>query len=118
MKTNKSTDRGFLELAAKAAGIELDWDIPENSCTPWRMTGVRGADDYGPASEWNPLTNDGDALRLAVKLGISIDPSKSSVSAISHDNKYVAIEHGPEAFIFLAARRAIVRVAAEIGGKK
>ena len=33
------TDRELLELAAKAAGIELDWDIPENSTTPWRMTG-------------------------------------------------------------------------------
>ena len=56
------TDRELLELAAKAAGIEYDFICP---------TGVHCGDastmrDYF----WNPLTSDGDALRLAVKLDI------------------------------------------------
>ena len=59
------TDRELLEKAAKAAGIE------------WY--GIAGDDtsdclyfDIGPDDvvEWNPLTNDGDALRLAVRLEI------------------------------------------------
>src|SRR5574343_236608 len=71
------TDIELLELAAKAAWIEV-W-FP-------RMNG--GKDDDGNriiltpchtmtpngAAEWNPLTDDGDALRLAVKLGISTLP--------------------------------------------
>ena len=55
------TDHELLELAAKSCG-EL---------TPsWY-----GNSDYmdGVLSRWNPLTDDGDALRLAVKLTLEID---------------------------------------------
>jgi hypothetical protein len=56
-------DKKLLELAAKAAGIEYGWQ--------------HIYDDYeGSTSEkwdWNPLSDDGDALRLAVKLGIKIE---------------------------------------------
>ncbi len=68
------TDRELLELAAKAAGYE------------W--TGYFGDDevecqyfDIGLGEEvvpWNPLTDDGDALRLAVKLGLQVDCSRPS----------------------------------------
>lgn len=51
------SDRELLELAAKAAG--------------------RGIADYLPGEPdrcWNPLTDDGDALRLAVSLpGMSLE---------------------------------------------
>ena len=53
MRVNDS-DRELLELAAKAAGI--DW---------WRVS--EGFDN------WNPLTDDGDALRLAGVLLLEID---------------------------------------------
>ena len=46
-------DKTMLELAAKAAGID-------------HWYGKEGTVD------WNPLTDDGDALRLAVKLEITI----------------------------------------------
>lgn len=52
------TDRERLELAAKAAGItEETQQILE--------AGINGC-------RWNPLDDDGDALRLAVKLRINI----------------------------------------------
>jgi len=53
------TDRELFELAAKAADIPLKPDFAERS-------------DYYMTDRlmWNPLTDDGDALRLAVKLGI------------------------------------------------
>ena len=62
------TDRELLELAAKAARVPL-WKYGD----PWRD----GADSGGllhahGRSLWNPLTDDGDALRLAVKLMIDI----------------------------------------------
>ena len=60
-----STDRELLEFAAKAAGIAVDWrkgvDCLCYSGSPYNEA-------------WNPLEDDGDALRLAVSLGISITP--------------------------------------------
>lgn len=57
------SDRELLERAAKAAGIPLKLDFAERF-------------DYYMSDSlmWNPLTNDGDALRLAVKLGIAVIP--------------------------------------------
>lgn len=52
------TDRELLELAAKAAGHNYYMD----------SFGVHQID----SGRWNPLYDDGDALRLAVKLGVDI----------------------------------------------
>ena len=52
-------DRELLELAAKAAGIEVEWSD---------ITGCFWSD----GDSWVPLTDDGDALRLAVKLGLCV----------------------------------------------
>lgn len=84
-------DRTLLELAAKASGrigwtinAELSgpqltiWDMPDGACTAWR-----------------PLHDDGDALRLAVKLGLTVE---------------IAPEHG---FALARARNRITRMAAE-----
>ena len=51
-------DSELLELAAKAAGISVWTDTDETVFTD---------NPNGVEVEWNPLTNDGDALRLAVK---------------------------------------------------
>ena len=53
------TDRELLELAAKAAGIEIDPIDAQHEPQDWVA--------------WNPLTDDGDALRLAVKLKMTVD---------------------------------------------
>lgn len=84
-----NNDRKLLELAAKAAGVthpEQYWIFPS----------------FG-----NPLTDDGDALRLAINLELSIDIRKGSTAAISNDNKVCIIDK--------STRRAITRAAAEIG---
>ena len=58
-------DKELLELAAKAAGISfIDW---RESWADYNGPAWRTADK----KLWNPITDDGDALRLAVKLGIS-----------------------------------------------
>lgn len=104
-------DRELLEMAARAAGIELIG----GSKTP--MVWENGCPlDY--MREWNPLTDDGDALRLAVKLRLEIERSKHSECVV-----YVGEVEAGQLFerseektdIFAAARRAIVRDAAEIG---
>lgn len=112
------TDRELLELAAKAAGIKFKW---REGDPKW------GPEHFGPAAflfgcwmPWNPLTDDGDALRLAVKLGLQVGPNGGSrepmVFAWARDKgkcaEYVSVgDSGPES----ATRRAITRAAAEIG---
>ncbi|MGX9693838.1 hypothetical protein ACTJNK_26115 [Achromobacter anxifer] len=102
------TDRELLELAAKAAGIDAKpikgFDGVERLHT--------GAGSYMPLV-WNPLTDDGDALRLAVKLKIDLKLYDDHVVAW-FDGGYIGtgkILYGddPQA----ATRRAIVRAAAE-----
>lgn len=104
------TDRELLELAAKAAGIDI------SSAT---------FDGWGDViqSPWNPLTDDGDALRLAVKLRMCVlvktfphavvlevynGETQSSRETLA-DVRFDAVE------AVAATRRAIVRAAAEIG---
>jgi hypothetical protein len=55
-----ATDRELLGLAAKAAGIEVTAVVADG--IPHRFGG----------GYWNPLTDDGDALRLAAKLILAI----------------------------------------------
>jgi hypothetical protein len=111
------TDRELLEAAAKAAGIELDWDVPPQS-PPWRMTGE--GDDRGPAAQWNPLTDDGDALLLAVKLRLCVKVYTEAV-IVGTDHRVNGREMLHEVVkgnddYPAATRRAIVRAAAAIGG--
>lgn len=61
---------------------------------------------------WNPLTDDGDALRLAVKLGLSIEILSTSMEPHTRVN---GKEEEHRADPYAATRRAIVRSAAEIG---
>ena len=107
------TDRELLELAAKAAGVVGEYES-------WTYQGfnegirqvLNGIKCWKP---WNPLTDDGDALRLAVKLQIDIRPSMSGSSnfryAVYDGNTYGEVDSDP----YAATRRAIVRAAAEIG---
>ena len=93
-------DRELLELAAKAAGIEVTAVVAEG--IPHRFGG----------GYWNPLTDDGDALRLVVGLGMDIG---TDVAGQVHANDCWEF-HCDHAFNRTAAtRRAIVRAAAEIG---
>ena len=94
------TDRELLEMAAKAISLpECGW--------------------MGPAfmyvkdnrfTDWNPLTDDGDALRLACRLHINVfiyhDETSTATLGVVAKN-WGSVEAN--------TRRAIVRAAAEIG---
>lgn len=99
------TDRELLERAARAVG-GIEWsDHSDGTPDCWE---IEHAD--GIWREWTPLTDDGDALRLAAKLHIVVFSFCRPVVAIcafargeddSHDH-------------CTAVRRAIVRCAAAI----
>ena len=112
------TDQERLRLAALAAGYELRWshEWPGGGCL---MRRVDPEPEY-PFSKWvpwRPLNDDGDALRLAVALNLGISvPVHRTIRAdvISfRDSAVSARECGNDPYA--AVRRAIVRVAAEIG---
>ena len=101
------TDRELLELAAKAAGIEADSWSDDHQCL---------FTTHGPYPneyrKWNPLTDDGDALRLAVKLELHVLVGLAQTpDGDIHVDKDMADPYA-------ATRRAIVRAAAEIGRTK
>jgi len=96
------TDRELLELAAKAAGIEV---------RPHPNRGIsKNLIFIGSNGNWNPLTDDGDALRLAVKLGFTVEPGKCW-----HSPYGPAFGEDVLCGEMKATRRAIVRAAAAIG---
>lgn len=103
-------DKELLELAAKAAGIP------------------RAAFEHDPANPdepyWSPLTDDGDALRLAVKLRLDVSTPYYQAQHLtrplvrSQDLKHgVCCNEGDQEMddLYAATRRAIVRATAEVG---
>ena len=97
---NKVTDRELLEAAAKAAGY---W-CAEFNCP-----------DRVPVN-WNPLEDDGDALRLAVRLSIEVRPYLlSGVTCAGHVLRpHQRIEELHSGGSMAATRRAIVRAVAAL----
>ncbi|HCE7246087.1 TPA: hypothetical protein NHR53_006136 [Pseudomonas aeruginosa] len=123
-------DRELLELAARAAGIpdalyldcvaqdmyhprdgEAGIEVNHRD-TRWSCLAIDGV--------WNPLTDDGDALRLAVQLDITIGPEHpdvvgKSLCRASWNNRNMSLGEFGDGDKPSAYRRAIVRAAAEIG---
>jgi hypothetical protein len=114
-------DRELLELAAKAVGRTILQDPHGRfrDCTGAHHSAM----NIFSFPLWNPLTDDGDALRLAVKLRLQVAPGNGMYEDMveAYVNSSVlgrypagsAEKHNgdPQA----ATRRAITRAAAEIG---
>ena len=111
------TDRELIEKAARAAGKTLG-----------SFADGGEADRYGECAAWdgldwwNPLADDGDALRLAVKLRLDISifhDGSVCVSATTDEDPFgveladeMAADHRGDSCA--ATRRAIVRAAAAV----
>ena len=108
------TDRELLELAAKAAGLEIhSYDpISDRIYTPRSLPMLEGSYLH----TWNPLTDDGDAFRLAVKLHMCVTSftDEKMVGYVINGEGY-NVHELPGTDPYAATRRAIVRAAAEIG---
>lgn len=111
------TDRELLELAAKAADIERGADRFDSGIS---LTLPDGRHKSMP--KWNPLTDDSDALRLAVKVGMEFAADDEATHCAF---AYARVRGAGDSHIFepvvddpcKAMRRAIVRAAAEIGSQ-
>lgn len=129
------TDRELLELAAKAAG----WTGWQSKHGYWNVTSPEGENSthchdwnsYCPdtgkklrqptfadaiaETDWNPLTDDGDALRLAVKLGMTVQTWIHGYDEFARVScEQVLVDENHDSDPYAATRKAIVRAAAEI----
>ena len=106
------TDKELLELAAKAAGVKYDADASNPHPKSVAFWGLWFVIDGEPSEYqrryWNPLTDDGDALRLAVKLRLT-----PHIDGNLTDCEDCTVAHLDDPYA--ATRRAITRAAAEIG---
>lgn len=110
------TDRELLERAAKAAGIDGQY---ESWTGMGFMEGIRRKGNPKEFKIWNPLMYDDQALRLAVNLRMSVEPWGSGASAVvSIDNRALVAEPHYGDDPGRATRRAIVRAAAAIAEGK
>lgn len=121
--TDRESDRELLELAAKAAGYEfgeINGTFKARIEQDFGTCGTYGCQKH-QWRDWNPLTDDGDALRLAVKVGMNLalvvlagfSVAAAHFSEQGVPKSEVVEPHGDDPYA--ATRRAIVRAAAEIG---
>jgi hypothetical protein len=117
-------DLDLMKLAAKAAGMHSSSTYYGSLLMPWGKDQPKGKNFLQNGCQegwaWNPLIDDGDAFRLAVKLNMQIwRNTGGTVSAMPPngigfwDRLHDALEPDP----YAATRRAIVRAAANLAEK-
>lgn len=107
------TDKELLELAAKAAGLNVK--MIEVDCDDNFRALVVGKKNTKERIAWNPLTDDGDALRLAVELQLDFYVDGEQAGCWIED--FVCLAEDINGDTYAATRRVIVRAAAVIGEK-
>lgn len=118
------TDRELLELAAKAYFAKevadevcsFQWDEKANA-----IVYIHGENQDHNGNDvallWIPMDDDGDALRLQVKLSLHVRVMRKAIMVEKRelgDDTFEPIGNDP----YAATRRAIVRAAASIGGER
>jgi hypothetical protein len=113
-------DMELLQLAAKAANIEIYTIIQADESEEIPLTFIARINNE--LVRWNPLEDDGDALRLAVELaldvytaGVWVGDNLDQLGTMVQDGYGISLDdaHGDDKFA--ATRRSIVRCAARMG---
>lgn len=124
-------DIELLEYAAKAAGYKKYYPhyLGRDSFVTYDEEVYSEVKEKRVVAEktldWNPLTDDGDALRLAVKLGLAVSIDSVEQETWAHHEqafkgssekwKCCPTSNNGDEDGYAATRRAIVMAAAEIG---
>lgn len=109
------TEREEYELAALAAGVvfQLRNGLPHLYTPSKHKTAFHAATDW---KLWNPKSDPGDSLRLAVKLEMTIDTSFNSSTAMPYGRGiFIEEKHRNNNDPLAATMLAIFRAAVEIG---
>ena len=108
------TNKELTDMASQAAGMDaLEWDD--------KLGFLCETLDASPRFYWNPLADDGDALRLAVKLGMQVSIGFKKVEAVivgGIEGPIFQATENNRGNVLAATRRAIVRVAADFSNGK
>jgi len=105
-------DRDLLEAAAKAAGLVYRIHVRDHT---WWVEVPRPGTQSNRSTDWviwDPLTDDCDALRLAVQLELEIRPNTRSI-IVSCKGAWQEVPRDLDGD-YAATRRAIVRAAASM----
>ena len=115
-------DRRLLEQAAKAAGLQIVGPVETYIAQPSfeHIGGFFVRNDRGGDSVWNPLRDDGDALRLAVELRFDLNFQRTGRERIvqvysSRIGKWVSETYRDNDDSCAVMRKVIVLAAASIG---
>jgi hypothetical protein len=116
-------DKALLEAAARAAGIRVQRSRLHDLLNRDMLIENSVRNPHQSAGPWNPLDDDGDALRLAVRLGMAVTVDTVGMVAVADANMHSAGPPFPPAETitddpYAATRRAIVRAAASMGEAK
>ena len=109
------SDFKLLAMAVKAAGLHVKGHrVDADDNFTHLIVGAKGTREK---TNWNPLTDDGDALRLAARLNFRVDISYGTVRIVDElDNEHylsgIVTDCGGQMAL---VRLAIVRAAAAIG---
>lgn len=106
------TNRELVERAAKSAGYSGFWVTSWDALKLDRPFSINGA----TVRVWNPIKNDLEALRLAVKMNFSViqDPSKFTVTIKQGDVPLAQVEWTHILDQLSATRYAITLAAANL----
>lgn len=103
-------DRELLELAAKAAGIHIEYR---------RSSDAYYYDDQDTGREqWCPRDDDRQAVKLAVKLRMCVSVEHDAQAAVWQGDELLAFNEPLGDDECAAVRLAVLRCAAEIGRSK
>ena len=107
---DQAAKHALLERAAFAAGLVVESYIAWGGAWVYHCKAPANEDGEFPIFKWAPLEDDGDALRLALRLRISVwrDDDLMRVGTLWE-------EFSPSADVPAIARRLIVRAAAMCG---
>jgi hypothetical protein len=107
----------LLRRAAKAAGYPglTEWsdNILDQDSMHWGRAALHSKGPGGQCDSWNPLIDDGDALRLAVRMRLYFAAAGHSAIASRPDDVFIQVPYGKDPSA--AVRRAITLAAAALG---
>ena len=109
------TDIELMEQAARAAGLDVHRGERWQSDMLFRAV-PRPNSPLVANVEWNPLADDGDALRLAVALLLDVRHVHGKAHAGMQDEFWCTEAWFPNGAPAAATRRAITRAAAALAG--
>lgn len=112
-KSIPAADRQLLDLAARALGARFEEVDGEGY-------GNLHFEDGSVVHAWNSLQFSGDALELAVRLHILVDPdgAQYAIATATGKRSSVLVDEAHNGDPLNATRRVITRAAAEIGKTK